>query len=51
MKVKAAAELQRFFGTVPFTFEMDYIQAETFDENGEPTRYMADVQGYGTVSS
>lgn len=44
LNTKAAAVCADFFGTVPHEWFMQYVNAESFDESGMPTRYMADVQ-------
>jgi hypothetical protein len=36
--------LNAFFGTTPYTYDMEYIQGDfDYDEDGKPSRYQGDV--------
>jgi hypothetical protein len=46
LNTAADAALAAFFGETPYTYNMGYIQADndSFDTDGLPTRYQADIQ-------
>ena len=50
LDTKATAVCSEFFGAVPHEWSMQYVNAESFDGEGMPTRYVADVQANARLS-